>query len=85
MVRTQIQLTEEQHRQLKELAHRQGISLAEVVRRLIDEKLEHSEMSPTHLDRVRQALGVCGKYDDPSGDRNVAENHDRHLADAFSQ
>ena len=85
MVRTQIQLTEEQHRKLKELAHRLGISLSEVIRRWISEKLEQSEISPTHLERVRQALLACGKYDDPSGETDVAEDHDRHLADAIGK
>ena len=36
MVRTQIQLTEEQARRLKALAAEQGVSMAELIRRSVD-------------------------------------------------
>ena len=47
MVRTQIQLTEQQNRQLKTLAHRKGISMAEVIRRAIDRAFA-PQMDETH-------------------------------------
>jgi predicted DNA-binding protein len=62
MVRTQIQLPEEQHRGLKALAHRRGISLAAVIRELVEEALSRSADGDDYDARVRAALAVCGKY-----------------------
>ena len=40
MIRTQIQLTQEQSRRIKEVAEREEISMAEVIRRAVDFWLE---------------------------------------------
>lgn len=81
MMRTQIQLTEQQHRRLKRLADRLGISMSEAVRRCIEERLEQEQGDTGHSDRVREALDVVGRF---SSDRSdVAERHDDYLADAF--
>lgn len=82
MVRTQIQLTAEQHRRLKRWAQQRGISLAEAIRRCVTEHLDEAG-SETRVDRVRKALAVAGKYADPSGATDVAREHDAHLADAY--
>jgi predicted DNA-binding ribbon-helix-helix protein len=63
MVRTQIQLSKEQHRGLKAIAHRRGISLAAVIRELVDEALARAGDADDYDARVRAALTVCGKYD----------------------
>ena len=83
MVRTQIQLTPEQHRRLKRWAHQRGISLAEAVRRCVTEHLAEESALPSRADRVREALAAAGKYSDPSGDTDVAREHDTALDDAF--
>ena len=83
MVRTQIQLAEEQHRRLTRYAGRLGISLAEAVRRCVDAHLDRETTVPSRDDRVRAALAVCGKYHDPHGETGVARNHDRHLDEAY--
>ena len=83
MVRTQIQLAEEQHRRLTGYAARLGISLAEAVRRCVDAQLDHETTVPSRDARVRAALAVCGKYRDPRGGTKVARNHDRHLDEAY--
>ena len=83
MVRTQIQLAEDQHRRLTRYAGRLGISLAEAVRRCVDAQLDREMAAPSRDDRVRAALAVCGKYRDPQGDTDVARNHDRHLGEAY--
>ncbi len=82
MVRTQIQLTESQHRALKHWANRLGISLAEAVRRCVAERLERDDTSLGRAARVREAEVVIGKY--ASGRSDVATHHDDYLADAFS-
>jgi len=83
MVRTQIQLTEAQHRAMRRWAARLGISLAEAIRRCVADRLsrETAESGPT--DRVREVRAVIGKYADPAGRSRVARNHDDYLADAY--
>jgi hypothetical protein len=83
MVRTQIQLTPEQHRQLRHSARRLGISLSEAVRRSVSDWLAREEGAPTRDDLVREALAVCGKYSDPEGASRVALEHDRYLDRAY--
>jgi hypothetical protein len=83
MVRTQIQLTEEQHRQLRRWAARLGISLAEAVRRCVSERLSAEKSVSGRKAMVREALAVFGKYEDPDGLKNVAVDHDGHLAEAY--
>ena len=78
MTRMQIQLTESQNRALRRWARRLGISYAEAVRRCVAERLAREEREPSHEERVRAALAVCGKYKDPDGLTNVAEEHDKY-------
>ena len=82
MVRVQIQLDATRHRQLKKRAKRQGVSVAEIVRRSIDADLQALE-SEAPADRVRRALSVVGKYADPAGATQVARDHDAALAEAY--
>jgi hypothetical protein len=73
--RTQIYLEPEQHSLLKREANRRGISLSELIRRLVGEHFEHNhsgEEAPSIVD-----LGGSGKSD-------IAENHDRYLGEAVS-
>ncbi len=83
MVRTQIQLTEEQHRQLKRWAARLGISLAEAVRRCVQDRLHAEKSISGRKERIREALAVFGKYEDPEGRGDVAGDHDAYLAEAL--
>ena len=82
MIRTQIQLTEEQAAAAKELAQREGRSLADIVR----ESLDHHLRSRGAVDRVelkRRALAAPGRF--RSGSSDLATAHDRHLAEAFAE
>lgn len=83
MVRTQIQLTEVQHRELTRYSRRLGISLSEAIRRCVNAQLEHDRAAPAREERVRAALAVCGKYRDGGGETWVALEHDRYLDDAY--
>ena len=85
MMRTQIQLTEAQHRELTRYSRRLGISLSEAIRRCVNAQLEHDRTAPAREARVRAALAVCGKYRDPHGETRVALEHDRFLEDAYRQ
>ncbi len=83
MVRTQIQLTANQHRALKRWAQQIGISLSEAVRRCVEERLARENPTPTYEQKVQAALSVCGKYRDPAGPSRVAQEHDRYLAEIY--
>lgn len=83
MVRTQIQLTEDQHRRLKRWASRLGISLAEAVRRCVADRLAAEGADRSRADLVREARSVVGKYADRRGVTRVARDHDQWLAEAY--
>lgn len=81
MVRTQIQITEQQARKLRKRAREQGISLAEVIRRCVDHALANSEPDlATLYDRARKMVGA---FHDREGATDLAENHDRYLDEAY--
>jgi len=81
MVRTQIQLTERQARELKRMAAREGVSMAEVIRKAVDAKLREGGTEAPWEERVRRAKAVMGKF--RSGLKDVSRRHDHYLADAF--
>lgn len=83
MIRTQIQLTEEQHRALKGWARERGISLAEAVRRCVADRLAEEAHGANRGDRLREALAILGKYTDPEGASDVARHHDDALSEAY--
>lgn len=72
-VRTQIALDSEQHRRAKRRASELGISLAEYVRRLVDEDL--GAVRPTGDIRAIFDLGDSGCGD-------ISENVDRYVGEA---
>ena len=82
MIRTQIQLEPAQERSLRRFARREGISLAEAVRRCVDKALVGEEEAGA-TERYRAALALVGSLRDPSGARDVAANHDAYLDEAL--
>ena len=81
MIRTQIQLTEEQSRRIEALALRENISMAQAIRNAVDAWLDrHAELS--QAERWQRSLNVIGKY--RSGLSDLAENHDKYLAEAYA-
>ena len=81
MVRTQIQLTEEQARLVKQIAAERHVSMAEVIREGLDRMLRSSANAVPHEDRVRRAIEVAGRY--RSGAADGSTEHDRHLSEAL--
>jgi hypothetical protein len=79
MVRTQIQLQEDQLRRVRELAHREGISISEVIRRAVERVLEEGERERRW--QKERALSAVGRF--ASGLREVSREHDRYLEEAF--
>ncbi|MBU1660578.1 MAG: ribbon-helix-helix domain-containing protein [Chloroflexi bacterium] len=81
MIRTQIQLTEKQHRALKELAASQKVSVARIIRESVAQYLNTSETK--EMDELRQyAISIAGKYH--SGKTDISINHDEYLAEAYA-
>lgn len=82
MVRTQIQLTEEQAARLKAAAARRGISMAELIRQGIEAFLSGSGERPPE-EKYRRAAQLAGKF--RSGKHDVAERHDDYLAGEYAR
>ena len=80
MIRTQIQLTEEQARALKAQARMEERSMAELVRECVAEYLAR-QSTPDVRELARRARGLKGRF--RSGSPDLAEAHDRYLDDAF--
>jgi len=80
MIRTQIQLTKQQANALKELAHRQHVSIAELTRQTIDYWLGTVD-GVSIRERRRRALAVVGRF--RSGQSDISERHDDYLAEAY--
>ena len=79
MVRTQIQLTEEQAKRLREIAMDNRESIASLIRRAIDQFLLSGKLDKTGL--YRQANSVVGKHKSEKDDISV--EHDRYLDEDF--
>lgn len=80
MVRTQIQLTEEQARSLKARARIEERSMAELVRESVTEYLARRQ-GPDIRELARRARDLEGRF--RSGHPDLAEEHDRYLHDGF--
>lgn len=79
MIRTQIQLDEEQARALKRLAAERGVSMAALVREGIDHLLAQTQRDTDW----ENALEAVGKYRGSGG--AVAEDHDHYLDETFAE
>lgn len=80
MVRTQIQLTEEQARSLKRLAAARQVSIAQLIRQGVDTVLQ-SGMAIDLDEKRRRAVAAAGKF--RSGRRDISQKHDTYLAEAL--
>lgn len=79
MVRTQIQLTEKQAKVIRKRAEREGISMAEVIRRLVDCSAERDLTTEVR----KRAIAASGCVNSGLGD--LSSRHDDYLAEAFAE
>ncbi|MEJ2099383.1 MAG: ribbon-helix-helix domain-containing protein [Desulfobacterales bacterium] len=81
MLRTQIQLKEEQMEWLRSKARTKGISVSQLIRESIKFYQAHEEHLPE--DRKKKALEAVGRFS--SGTSDVSERHDDYLAEAYAK
>ena len=82
MIRTQVQVTEQQMKRLKRLAADREVSVAELVRNGVDSILDAAEQD-SRSDRERRALAALGRF--RSGRSDVSREHDRYLAESYAR
>lgn len=80
MNRTQIQLTNEQTRALKDLSVQQNKSMAQLIREAIDTLLRSRHL-PARDDLRRRAIQAAGRF--RSGVPDLATRHDDYLAESY--
>jgi len=80
MVRTQIQLTEDQAARVRQVAADRNVSMAEAIRQCIDQSL-HDALVLDPAKRRRRAAAVSGRF--RSGHAVTSESHDAVLAEAL--
>lgn len=73
MIRTQVQLTEDQAARVKRLAAQRGTSIATIIRDALDEALRQNEQDDL-WDRAFSTAGM-GK----SGSSDIGRRHDSYL------
>ncbi len=79
MIRTQIQLTESQVREVKRWADERGVSMAAIIREAVDAHLRDSGR-PSWDEIVERAIAAAGTAHSGLGD--LAERHDDYLAES---
>lgn len=86
MVRTMVQLTEEQMKALKELAKARKTSVAKLVRESVAQYVSAAQKGPTMEEKRRRALEFIKKIEskeiqfyDVEGKTDLAKNHDKYL------
>jgi hypothetical protein len=79
MVRTQVQLTDQQAEVLRRRSKRENVSVAELVRQAIDVFTRTERPSDQEL--RKRAIGAAGRF--ASGVTDTSSRHDDALAEAF--
>ncbi len=82
MVRTQVQLREDQVQALKRLAATRGVSVAELIRQSVDAFIRASK-SVDKDEQRRRAIAAAGRF--RSGTSDTSSEHDRYLVEAFQR
>lgn len=82
MVRTQIQLPEEQVKFLKNMSATRHESVAQIIRQAID-LLYKSTQGADNEQLRKQAMAAAGRFH--SGAKDLASAHDSHLADIYGR
>ena len=82
MVRTQIQLKEEQVTALKKIAAAKQSSIAELIRKAVDNIIKTGAV-PDYKERRKRAIDIAGRF--RSGNQDISLHHDKYLAEAYKE
>jgi hypothetical protein len=82
MIRTQIQLTENQAQALKQIATSRRLSVARLIRQAVDTMIRSSPLVDPK-ERHKRAMDIVGKFH--SGKRDISKKHDDYLPDAYGK
>ena len=82
MVRTQIQLTEDQAKALKKIAQSRHLSVAELIRKAVDTVIKSNTVVNAE-ERHKRAIEIVGKFS--SGKRGVSKKHDLYLTKIYNK
>ncbi len=82
MVRTQIQLTDEQANILKKMANSRHSSIAELIRRAVDNLIKSNPELDIEERKIK-AIKILGKF--KSGKKDISTRHDLHLQEIFKK
>jgi len=85
MKRTIVQLTEEQHRFLRELAAEYHVSMSEMVRRSVDALAQNKPRARSREEIRRRALAIVGIARDRYGATDLSINHDKYLEEIYAE
>jgi hypothetical protein len=80
MIRTQVQLTPEQVKNLKRLSAATGQSIAELVRQGVDQMFA-GKGAPSREEQRQRSLQALGRF--KSRRIDIGREHDRYLAEIF--
>lgn len=80
MIRTQVQLAEEQVTALKKLAAKREVSIAELIRQAVERLLRSSE-AVSYAERRQRAIKAAGRFH--SGRSDLSSRHNEHLSEVF--
>lgn len=89
MVRTMVQLTEEQVKALKKLAKARKTSLAQLVRESVDQYIVTAPRELTREEKRQRALEGLEKiqkagFRDMEGKKDLSINHDQYLEEIYA-
>ena len=82
MLRTQIQLPEEQVAMLKKMAAADNKSMAEIIRQSVDFYAKHKSLDG-NLQRRKQAMAAAGRF--RSGIKDLSSSQDDYLTKDFGK
>jgi len=80
MVRTQIQLEEDQMQWLRRKALEKGISISQLIREVLSIYRANEERLPE--DKKERAIKAVGRFESRISD--ISEKHDAYLSEAFA-
>lgn len=80
MVRTQIQMTEDQVKKFKKIASKKHWSMAEIIRQAVNNFMA-TKADVDFEERKKRAIAASGRFH--SKVSNLSEAHDKYLTEAF--